>query len=65
VRISQPSTTEFLVDIHRSLPFWIEPGKYHAEIVRGCIHYIAEFMDNTEHLDLCVDFRATAILCAA
>ncbi|KAF7335719.1 Vegetative incompatibility protein HET-E-1 [Mycena venus] len=52
VRIPQPSTTEFLVDIHRSLPFWIEPGKYHAEIVRGCIRYIGEFMDNTEHLDL-------------
>ncbi|KAF8173244.1 hypothetical protein K438DRAFT_1772339 [Mycena galopus ATCC 62051] len=52
VRIPQPSTTEFLVDIRRSMPFWIEPGKYHAEIARGCIRYIGEFMDNTEHLDL-------------
>jgi hypothetical protein len=54
VRIPQPSTTEFLVDIHRSLPFWIEPGKYHAEVTRGCIRYIGDFMDNAEHLDLCV-----------
>ncbi|KAJ7231413.1 hypothetical protein B0H12DRAFT_1146650 [Mycena haematopus] len=54
VRIPQPSTVEFLVDIHRSMPFWIEPGKYHAELARGCIRYIGEFMDNTEHLDLSV-----------
>ncbi|KAK7055823.1 NACHT domain-containing protein [Favolaschia claudopus] len=53
VRIPQPSTIEFLLDIHRSMPFWIEPGKYHAEIVRGCIRYIGEFMDLTmQQLDL-------------
>ncbi|KAJ6457008.1 hypothetical protein C8R47DRAFT_1328625 [Mycena vitilis] len=52
VRIPQSSTAEFLLDIRRSFLFCIHAGKYHAEIVRGCIRYIADFMDNAEHLDL-------------
>ncbi|KAJ7036355.1 hypothetical protein C8F04DRAFT_1095335 [Mycena alexandri] len=51
VRIPQESTAEFLVDIHRSLMFWIERGKYHAMMVRGCIRYLLA-MDSAEYIDL-------------
>ncbi|KAJ7445525.1 hypothetical protein B0H11DRAFT_2087097 [Mycena galericulata] len=52
IRISQHTTTEFLVDMTRSLQFWIETGKYHAELARGCIRYIAEYMDAADELNL-------------
>ncbi|KAJ7752614.1 hypothetical protein B0H16DRAFT_1723543 [Mycena metata] len=51
LRIRQQFTKEFLVDIHRSLVFWIETGKYHAEMARGCIRFIGE-MDSLENIDL-------------
>ncbi|KAJ7433994.1 hypothetical protein FB451DRAFT_1380095 [Mycena latifolia] len=52
VHIQQPSVTEFLGDIHRSLQFWIETSKYHAELARGCIQYIGDYMDSADTLDL-------------
>ncbi|KAJ6554863.1 hypothetical protein B0H19DRAFT_1154653 [Mycena capillaripes] len=52
LHIAQPSTMEFLVERDRALQFWIDTGKYHAEIARGCIRYLRDFMDNVEHLDL-------------
>ncbi|KAJ7723739.1 hypothetical protein DFH07DRAFT_1067170 [Mycena maculata] len=52
VRVSQASTMEFLLDIRRGLQFWVEAGKYHAALARGCIRYIAEYMDNADTLDL-------------
>ncbi|KAJ7606379.1 hypothetical protein B0H17DRAFT_1119642 [Mycena rosella] len=52
VRIPQPSVSEFLGDIHRSLQFWIETRIYHAELARGCIQYIGDYMDSADTLDL-------------
>ncbi|KAJ6537236.1 hypothetical protein DFH09DRAFT_1178303 [Mycena vulgaris] len=52
VRLPQPSVSEFFVDVHRSLQFWIESSKYHAELARGCIQYIGEYMDSADTLDL-------------
>ncbi|KAJ7775773.1 hypothetical protein DFH07DRAFT_984925 [Mycena maculata] len=52
VRIAQATTVEFLLDIQRALQFWVEAGKYHAQLARGCIRYIAEYMDAADELDL-------------
>ncbi|KAJ7183430.1 hypothetical protein C8R46DRAFT_1307973 [Mycena filopes] len=51
LRIPHQSTKEFLCDIHRALMFWVEAGKYHAELARGCIRFISA-MDSLEDIDL-------------
>ncbi|KAJ7167059.1 hypothetical protein C8R46DRAFT_899598 [Mycena filopes] len=53
VRIPQPSTTEFLLDIRRSLMFWIDPRRYHGTLVCGCIRYLLE-MESAESVNLYV-----------
>ncbi|KAJ6616721.1 hypothetical protein B0H10DRAFT_1374912 [Mycena sp. CBHHK59/15] len=50
-QIHQMSVVEFLMDAERSLQFWIDPRRHHTDLVRGCIRYIAEYMDNADKLD--------------
>ncbi|KAJ7292053.1 hypothetical protein C8J57DRAFT_1274520 [Mycena rebaudengoi] len=52
VRIAQSSFVEFLLDANRARQFWVDPGRHHADVARGCIRYIGEYMDNAPELDL-------------
>ncbi|KAJ7614781.1 hypothetical protein FB45DRAFT_1064466 [Roridomyces roridus] len=52
VRIPQHSTTEFLVDARRALHFFVERGRHHAAVARGCIRYLGECLDGAQGLDL-------------